>query len=200
MMDVKGASIKLKRATQVIEAKWYGYSNQSGKVIELNTQWVIHNFDKCFLSQIKNLSKNTTAAFVRSVPPGDDREHYEAAYRTMATGPRIKYIQVKNQDTCMVCAMASAVHYAGSPQLASELRSMDVKFEFKSGAFVGFIRSLERKHKAFNAKKENAATLDLLAVKQEILYLACIRGNDGKEDHCIAVYVIRYLIRTFPRH
>jgi hypothetical protein len=99
----------------------------------------------------------------------------------------------------MVYAMASAVHYAASHQLASEIRNMAAKFEFKIGAFAGFIQSLEKKHKALNSKKENAATLDLLAVKQDILYLACIQGNDGKEDHCIAVYGDWIFDLNFPK-
>jgi hypothetical protein len=53
--------------------------------------------------------------------------------------------------------------------------------------------------KALNSKKKNAATLDLLAVKQDILYLACIWSNDGKEDHCIAVYGDWIFDSNFPK-
>jgi hypothetical protein len=173
MTNAKGAAIKLKRQEKILPAQWYGYSKQARKRVALNTQWVEDNFDKRFLSQIKNMSSKK-AAFV-SVPPGDDREHSEVAYRAMATGPGIKYRQKKDQRTCMVYAMASAVHYAASKQLASEIRNLAVKFEFKIGAFTGFIQSLEKKHKAFNSKKENASTLDLLAAKANILYLACRR-------------------------
>jgi hypothetical protein len=118
----------------------------------------------------------------------------------MATGPGIKYRQQKDQRTCMVYAMASSVHYAASRQLASEIRNLAVKFEFKIGAFAGFIQSLEKKHKAaFNSKKENASTLDLLAAKANILYLACIQGNDRKEDHCVAVYGGWIFDSNFPK-
>jgi hypothetical protein len=62
----------------------------------------------------------------------------------------------------MVYAMASSVHYTGSPQLSSEIRNMAVNLEFKIGVFIGFIWFLERKHKALNSTRENAATIDLL--------------------------------------
>jgi hypothetical protein len=60
MMNAKGGTIKLKRSEKVLPAQWYGYSKQSRKRITLNTQWVEDNFDKRFLSQIKNtcLSRN----------------------------------------------------------------------------------------------------------------------------------------------
>jgi hypothetical protein len=197
MKDEKGASIRLEREKMIIPAQWYGYSNKSQRVVKLTEKWVTQNLDKRLISQIKNLSKQK-AAFV-SIPPGDDRQHIEAAYRTMATGPFIKYQQGKNQRTCMVYAMASAVHYSASRQLASEIRNMAVKFEFKIGAFSGFIQSLGRKHKGLNSKRENAATFDLLNRNQNNLVLACIRGNDGKEDHCIAVYRAWIFDSNFPR-
>ena len=88
----------------------------------------------------------------------------------------------------MVYGMASAVHYVGGKQLASEIRNMAKRFEHKIKAFGAFLQSLSNKHKALNATRENAKTYDLLNMKSGELVLACLRGADRMEDHCIAVY------------
>lgn len=66
-----------------------------------------HDFDKGFLTQIKNVFKKK--ATFGCMPPGDDRQHNEEIYWGMATGPNLKYIQSYKQQICKVCAMAGRV-------------------------------------------------------------------------------------------
>ena len=152
----------------------------------LDVKWVESNFDQRFLSQIKNLSVKK-AAFV-SVPPGDDRHHNNADTDSLCIGPRIQYQQKENERTCMVYAFASAVHHAGGKQLASEIRNMAHQLEHKVEAFGIFIKWLRGKHKAVQARQQNPVAFELLNQPNTELILACIRGKDGKEDHCIAIY------------
>ncbi len=99
----------------------------------------------------------------------------------------------------MVYGMASAVHHAGGHQLASELRNKAVKHENKICAFTAFVLFVETMDKALHSKAEVAETYDLLANKKNSLVLASIRGGDGKEDHCIAVYGRWIFDSNFPR-
>jgi hypothetical protein len=196
VLDDKRNRIHLKREEKLVPAHWIGYSNQSEKAIQLETAWVVLNFDKRFLSQIKNGCKNK-AAFV-FVSPGDNRSHSEEAIKNLATGPKVNYVQTNNQRTCMVYSMASAVHYAGGKQLASEIRNMATRFEFKVGAFSCFLQFMERKHKSLKATRIKSTNFDLLERREESIILTCIRGADGKEDHCIAVYQEWIFDSNFP--
>ena len=138
------------------------------------------------MSQIKNISKKK-AAFV-SIPPGADKKHEDETAKVSAVGPAIKYQQKEGERTCMVYGMASAVHHAGRKQLASEIRNMGKKFEHRMNSFGAFLQSLAKKDKALNATRESATAYDLLKIASGQLVLACLKGADGMEDHCIAVY------------
>jgi hypothetical protein len=72
--------------------------------------------------------------------------------------------------------------------LALEIQNMAKRFEFRAGAFNGFLQWMERKDKGLNAKRKIADTFNILEHKKCGPILACIRGSDGKEDHCVAVY------------
>ena len=88
----------------------------------------------------------------------------------------------------MVYGLASAVHYAGNKQLASEIRNMAKWLEHRVSPFNAFLRVLSQKHKSLNAKREDTKTFDILKVDPKVLIMACLKGADGMEDHCIAVY------------
>jgi hypothetical protein len=152
----------------------------------LDTNWVETNFDKKFLSQVKNMSEGKTAFL--EVPPGDDKHHSEGTFEAVAIGPPIKYQQTEGERTCMVYSMASAVHGAGLRQAASEIKNVAKKYEFKVGAFGKFINFLQKRFGALTSKTEHAATFDLLEKQKNLLIMACIRGRDGKQDHCICIY------------
>ena len=186
LLDDKGCGIPCERIKKKIRPKWYGYSNRSKKLKELVTSWVTTNFDKRLLSQIKNISKKK-AAFV-SVPPGADKKHDELVTKVQAVGPPVKYQQKEGERTCMVYGLASAVHYAGNKQLASEIRNMAKRFEHRVGAFNAFLRVLCQKNKSLIAMREDTKTFDLLKVDPKVLVMARLKGADGMEDHCIAVY------------
>ena len=186
VLDDKGCGIPVKRKKKVIAAKWFGYSNKTKKLKELVTSWVTANFDKRLLSQIKNIS-NKKAAFV-SIPPGADRTHDAETSKVQAVGPNVKYQQKVGERTCMVNALASAIHHANKKQSASEINQMAKQFEHKVEAVSEFIKVLRNKYKALNGKKEDIKTYDLLKIEPSELVMACLRGADGMEDHCIAVY------------
>jgi hypothetical protein len=137
LLDEKGCGIPCKRKQKKIAAKWFGYSNKTKKLKQLNTSWVTKNFDKRLLSQIKNIS-NKKAAFV-SIPPGADKKHDDEASKVQAVGPTIKYRQKEGERTCMVYGIASAIHHAGGKQLASEVHQMAKRFEHKMNAFSVFL-------------------------------------------------------------
>jgi hypothetical protein len=184
--DRKGNCVRMEREERTIKARWVGYSNKTKRIINLETKWVEANFDKKFLSQIKNMSTKSVA-FV-AVPPGDDKVHEKGSFEALAIGPKIKYLQKEGERTCMVYSMASVIHDMGAKQLASEIRNAGKKFEFKVNAFGHFLSFLQRKHRALNARRENKTLFDLLSVPKDCLVMACIKGQDGKEDHCVCVY------------
>ncbi len=197
LLDEKGCAIPVERQKKIIPAKWYGYSNETKKLKELVTSWVTNNFDKRLLSQIKSIS-NKKAAFI-SIPPGADKKHNDETSKEHAIGPPIKYQQLTGERTCMVYGMASAVHHAGGKQVASEIRNLAKRFEHNSNAFETFLLALRSKHKAFIFKKEKTTTYDILKLQPNELVLACLRGGDGMEDHCIAVYDRWIFDSNFPR-
>jgi hypothetical protein len=58
----------------------------------------------------------------------------------------------------------------------------------KMNAFNAFINAMSQKHKALNGTHKSTKTFDLLKSKSGELIMACLRGADGMEDHCITVY------------
>ena len=186
LLDDKGCGIPCKRKKKIIPAKWFGYSNRTKTIKKLVTSWVTTNFDKRLLAQIKNMSA-AKAAFV-SVPPGADKKHDDLTTKVQAVGPSVKYQQKDGERTCMVYGLASAIHYAGGKQIASEIRQMARRFEHKISAFGAFLKALSQKHKALNPRREDTKTFDLLKVESGEMIMACLKGADGMEDHCIAVY------------
>ena len=88
----------------------------------------------------------------------------------------------------MLYGIASAIHHAGGKQLASEIHQMAKRFEHKMNAFGVFLEILRKKHKALSVKREDFHTYDLFTIQQNELVMACLKGADGMEDHCIAVY------------
>jgi hypothetical protein len=155
-------------------------------LITLNPGWVKANFDEKFLSQIRNLNLEKKA-FVQ-VPPGDNRSHPPCSSLSITTGPKVHYLQKEGKRTCMVYSFASAVHHMGWHQIASQIRNVGKKYEFKIGAFGRFANHLPRILKKFKTSKQNASTYDLLEGRMNCLILASIRGTDGKEDHCVTIY------------
>ena len=65
---------------------------------------------------------------------------------------------------------------------------MALLLEHRVSAFNAFLRVLSQKHKSLNAKREDTKTFDILKVDPKVLIMACLKGADGMEDHCIAVY------------
>ena len=186
LLDNKGCGIPIERQQKKIVAKWFGYSNKTKKLKQLVTAWVNKNFDKRLLSQIKNIS-NKKAAFV-SIPPGADKKHDDETLEVQAVGPTIKYRQKEGERTCMVYGIASAIHHTGGKQLTSEIHQMAKRFEHKMNAFGVFLEILRKKHKALSVKREDINTYDLYTIQPNELVMACLKGADGMEDHCIAVY------------
>ena len=88
----------------------------------------------------------------------------------------------------MVDSMASALHYLGARQQASEVKQMGNRFKNKHNSFSLFLKNLQKKHKHLTPRREQPSTFDLLESKPASLVMSCIRGADGKEDHCICVY------------
>ena len=56
------------------------------------------------------------------IPPGDAKPR--SSFPThLQKGPKMKYKQAEDQNTCLVYSFASALHHIGAQQAASELIS-----------------------------------------------------------------------------
>ena len=108
--------------------------------------------------------------------------------KILSIGPNIKYQQSGNQWMFTVYELASTVHHVGRRHLASEIRNMATRLENKVRSFGTFLKYLQRKHKALARKQEDPMRFDLLNHYCSRMVLCCLHGEDGMEDHCIALY------------
>ena len=102
--------LKYKKAYSTFPAQWFGYSNETH--IFLTNAWVVKNFPKAYVKQVKIYS-GRTASYVK-IPPGNRKTH---ARQDDTTSPTVRYQQKDNERTCMMFSMASIMYYSGIPPL-----------------------------------------------------------------------------------
>ena len=179
----KGKRVKRTREEKSLEAKWLGYCNETKEYVDLAEPWVTQNFDENFLVQVMSCTKSTTAFIC--VPPGDRRQHQKVG---PMVGPKIKYEQMEGEETCMVYAMASAMHYFNQKEVGSWIYNQRSRFIHQSKGFSYFVNQLRGQHTVLNkVKVTKDEPLGFLGPELTGLYLARVLGSDGKEDHCVVI-------------
>ena len=145
----------------------------------------IRTSQKAFLQQVKNLCKNKSKRFV-AVPPGDNKTHDNVPSH-LQTGPRIEYKQEDNR-TCLTFGFASALHYLGATQAASEISRSSKKIIEKINTFSLFTSYVfERYQGGLNYKNLDVRTWNIYANGKDDLVVVLLKGDDGKEDHCVTL-------------
>ena len=181
-VDKKGNTKKCKRKTTHVPPKWVGWCNQTKECITLADEWVTQNFHHGYLKQVVTATGSGKPYVI--IPPGDFRNHPQ---EETSDGPVIHYRQKEGTKTCMSLAMANALHYLGHREIAFRISRKATEFENKPGVFKRFGEYLRHEFKILNkVTYPKTGTIDLLS-DIDFLYLTTIQGNDGKEDHCVAL-------------
>jgi hypothetical protein len=181
--DKKGVRKKVvDRKKKIIAAKWKGYSNKTKEYIDVTEAWVAQNFEEGFLQQVVSCT-GTSTPFVM-VPPGDSRSQTTGE---KTNGPPIKYGQKEGERTCMCLGMANALFFLGHKQIGNTIYRDAHKYSARANAFRKFCLHLRQTYKLMNQVTfPVAATVNVLG-DIFCLHLVTLRGDDGKEDHCVAI-------------
>ena len=174
--------LKYKKAYSTIKAAWFGYSNQTKAHIPLENKWVVLNFPKSYVKQVK-VSSGRTASYVK-IPPGDRRCHSK---NNDNNGPLLHYQQKDDERTCMVLAMASIMHYSGDTSAGAWMKNRFKRYLSDPAAFQTFVKDIRHHVKLLKSGATLGKHFDILGSGLSGIYLAQVQGSDGKEDHCVAV-------------
>lgn len=186
-LNKKGERIKSNILTEVVHPpKWIGYCRGSQRRVELTNDFVQANFALGFLEQVQKLGKAKKTKFI-NIPPGDDRQH-ESVPDHLQTGPKINYRQQDDEKTCLIYSFASALHYAGAKQIASEFYQKAKKISEKHNTFDLFARSIQQQSEHLRFKILNKNQFDIFNNGDRDLVVALLKGSDGKEDPCVTIF------------
>ena len=183
-LNKKGERVpREERETNLHAPKWLGYCNATKEYVNLGLEWVRLNFDEPFLNQVRCCTKSAHAFIL--IPPGDRRKHQDVG---PMDGPRIHYRQEDGEKTCMVYSMASAMHYFNHAIIGSWIYNNRRRFIHQNLAFTNFTTQLKEAHKVLNQVRVYKDQLpSFLGPEITGLYLARVRGSDGKEDHSVVL-------------
>ena len=106
----------------------------------------------------------------------------------LQTGPLIKYRQKEGERTCLVYSFASALHHVGTKQVASEIYQAAKKIIEKHNTLAKFADVVLSKNVHLHFVVLIANQFNILANKENDLVIASLKGDDGKEDHCVTVF------------
>jgi len=174
--------LKYKKAYSNIKAAWVGYSDQTKAHIPLGNKWVVKNFPKSYVRQVK-VSSGRTASYVK-IPPGDRRKHTRS---NDTKGPLLHYQQKDDDRTCMVLAMASIMHYSGDTSAGAWMKNRFKRYLSDPAAFQNFVKDIRHHVKLLKSGATLGKHFDILGSGLSGIYLAQVQGSDGKEDHCVAI-------------
>jgi len=103
-------------------------------------------------------------------------------------GPNINYQQMDGEQTCMLYSMASAMHYFDQKSIGSWIYNTRKRFLHQTKGFSFFINQLKSEHPVLNQVRVMKEQLpSFLGTELTGVYLARVRGCDGKEDHCVVI-------------
>ena len=175
------------RKSRNIPAKWLAFFGATNQVEEVNEAFVHDNFPRGLVDQIKSVAKGA-GGFVK-IPPGDDRQHDNIhPALILPDAPLIHYKQQEGQKTCLTDSFASALHYMGIKQVASELFQRRKKIINRSNTWECFQQYLETRSKALKCIILSMSDWKLTDLKVTDLVAASLRGSDGKVDHAVTFH------------
>ena len=181
-INEKGKEIKEDREPIVVPHQWNGYCNATKENIRLTEEWVVANFQSGYLKQVMSATGEGTPYIL--VPPGDCRSNHPEIENN---NPKIKYRQKEGEGTCMSLAMANAVSYLGERQIGHLIFSKSKKCEKNAWSFRQFCFYLRNNYKPLNnITFPEPSSVDLFGDIQH-LHLVTVLGDDGKENHCVAL-------------
>ena len=185
----QGERVKAKPRYRVIaKERWLGYNNKTKTEFDLPYEFVSDNFSPKFLEQVKRHGREKGQPCWVDLPPGDSRKHSnESIPASDLPTPAVHYCQREGERTCLICSFASAVHYTGNAQLASEIYQSCMKVIDRADTMDRFLTKIARLHQSLASEHIVDANWDLLSTKDDDLVLAQIIGDDGKEDHVVTI-------------
>ena len=179
----KGEKVRAVRDQIIIPHQWNGYCNATSQNIRLQEEWVKKNFQPGFLKQVISATGAGTPYVL--VPPGDSRPQSQQDMEN--AGPKIKYQQNMGDKTCMSLALANALHFLGEKEMAHCIFSKSKQCEKQAWSIRQFCTNLRMTYKKLNKIEFPKPSMTSLFDPIGHLHLVTILGNDGKEDHCIAL-------------
>ena len=177
---------QVEKDTYVVKEKWLGYCNKTMLVTELEPAFVRKNFSKTLINHVKHMSRKESSKWI-VIPPGDDKVHTNVP-QDLQTSIQMKYRQNEGERTCLVYSFASALHYAGARQEASELYRKANRIIEKPNTVQVFSDAVVGRSEHLKFTILTPHEWDILGNGERDLVLVSLRGDDGKEDHCVTLY------------
>lgn len=178
---------KLKgRSQRTVEERWLGYFPATRTVEEVPWNFVEDNFPTLYLRQVRSIC-STNRSFVQ-VPPGESRYHPQGVIvSTDGQAPAIKHKQKLGEKTCLTASFASALHFVGLKQIASELFRCSKMIINRPDTWPRFAAFLVTKSPHLCSFNVELSGWDIFKDKKDQLISVTLQGSDGKCDHAVAV-------------
>ena len=168
--------------------------------IELEDDWVEHNFHEEFIELVKEKSRKDQRKFIK-LPIGKAKPL--SSPECNRSNPVIKFLQ-NGKDNCVFTSMASVLSYMGFETLAEFVMQYEkefVKTQYTNDIYSAVMgltnhKIVSFKQKDFNRKYQlcrirNHEEFDLIETATKnpnILYHVVLEGSDGSENHCVCVF------------
>ena len=102
--------------------------------------------------------------------------------------PGMKYAQAEGERACLPYLIASALHYAGARQLASEVKRMPYIITKRYNVLTYFIGMLRNHAKPLFFKELIANNWNILENVDNDMVVVLLQGSDQKEDQCVTLF------------
>ena len=175
------------RPTRTKEGYFVGWSNKEDEFIpHLSRDWVVKQFGAGFA---KHMEQNSRKHFT-NVPPGAPRLHNSQVEALIPeNAPKIVYKQSAGERSCMILALANALHFMGEKafarRLAGQSKHLQKKFDLINCLF-SWMRNNSKGLVIVRLDKKKAV-VNPFTLNENQLHSICLTGSDGKEDHSVAI-------------
>jgi hypothetical protein len=168
--------------------------------LDLEIDWVEENFHEEFLELVKKKSRRDRRKYIK-LPIGKAKPLTSPDCNRM--NPVIHFLQ-NGKDNCVFASMASALFYMTYNDLSSLVWKFSEEFEktqYTNDTYGQVLTIANAKiyllnDKSFNKNyqmrkikyPENFDLIKVATLNPKILYHVVLKGSDGSENHCVAIY------------
>jgi hypothetical protein len=166
--------------------QWQGYCKDTQEYFYISDIDVKKLVTVKFLEQVKRQSLGKAQVFVE-IPPGANNKHREFP-ANFTKGPKIHYVQIENERTCLITAVSSLLHFAHGQEHAQLLFSHKKKFQDLVDVWDDLNQYLVSMSYLLKVESVDYSQKTIKSIDPDIPIITCLRAVDGKEDHTVTIY------------